>query len=65
MIKGYPDLKRRRDSQRSIATIIHILLTGLWLAWTTQPCAASQAPIQLAQSSSDLFADGQGCPRLG
>jgi paraquat-inducible protein B len=64
MIKRYPDLKRRRDSQRSIATIIHILLTGL-LTWTTQPCAASQAPIQLAQSSSDLFQMGKDFLGLG
>jgi paraquat-inducible protein B len=64
MIKRYPDLKRRRDSQRSIATIMHILLTGL-LTWTTQPCAASQAPIQLAQGPSDLFQMGKEFLGLG
>lgn len=65
MTKGHADLKRRRESQRSIATIIHILLTGLWLAWTTQPCAASQAPIQLAQRSTDLLQLGKDALGLG
>jgi paraquat-inducible protein B len=64
MIKRYPDLKRRRDSQRLIATIIHILFAGL-LAWTSQPCAASEAPIQLAQSPSDLFQMGKEVLGLG
>ena len=65
MIKSHVDLKRRRNSQPSIATIIPILLTGLWLAWTTQPCAASQAPIQLAQRATDLLQLGKELLGMG
>ena len=64
MIKGHSERKRRRDFQRSIATIIHVL-TGIWLAWTTQPCAASQASIQMALKSSDLFELGKDALGLG
>jgi paraquat-inducible protein B len=65
MIKSHVAIKRPHDSKPSIARISPILLIGLWLAWTTQPCAASQAPIQLAQGSTDLLQVGKNMLGLG
>jgi hypothetical protein len=45
--------------------IVTIPLTALWLAWTTQPCAASRAPMQLAQRSTDLLQLGKDMLGMG
>jgi paraquat-inducible protein B len=63
--EGHVALKRRRDSKPSIVMIVTIPLTALWLAWTTQPCAASQAPMQLAQRSTDLLQLGKDLLGMG
>ena len=65
MMKNRVNLERCRPLRPSIGTIIPTLVTGLWLAWTTQPCAASQASIQLAQSATDLLQLGKNAVGLG
>ena len=65
MIKSHVAIKRPHDSKLSIARISPILLISLWLAWTTQPCAASQAPIQLAQRTTDLLQLGKDALGMG
>jgi paraquat-inducible protein B len=65
MVKNRVVTKRHHESKPAIARISPILLTALWLAWTTQPCAASQAPIQLAQGATDLWQLGKDAFGLG
>jgi paraquat-inducible protein B len=65
MMKDRLHHERRRASESSIATILPALLAGLWLACTPQPCAASQAPVQLAQSATDLLQLGKDAVGMG
>jgi len=65
MMKRRLHHERCRASEPSTGTIIPALLIGLWLAWTAQPCAASEASIQLAQSATDLLQLGKEAVGLG
>ena len=65
MMKNRVNLERCRPLGPSIGTIIPTLVTGLWLAWATPSCAASQASIQLAQSATDLLQLGKEAVGLG
>jgi paraquat-inducible protein B len=56
--------ERTRDCT-AVAVIAHILPIALWLAWTAQPCAATEAPIHLAQRSTDLLQLGKNMLGLG
>jgi paraquat-inducible protein B len=65
MMEGRVDRERRPVLAPSIRTIVPVLLTSVCLAGAMQPCAASETPIQLAQSATDLLQLGKEAVGLG
>jgi len=61
-VDGMP---RRVGPRRSTVTMVPVLLTGSWLAWTAQPCAATQVSVQLAQGAADMLELGKEALGLG